>query len=75
MIRHHRLPWIEASAGTLPIKSGAAAGAYATWAYFFPSFPDITAGLTEIRRIVAEGGPVMIADNLGNDELLPGATG
>jgi len=69
MIRRRRLPWIQGTAGALPIRSGAAAGAYATWAYFFPSFHDVTPGRAEIRRIVTEGGPVVIADNLGGDEF------
>jgi len=68
MIDHGRpLPWVQATAQALPFRTDAFDGAYATWAYFFPSFFDISAGLEEVRRVVRPSGPIIIVDNAGDD--------
>jgi len=68
MIDHARpLPWVRATAQALPFRTDAIDGAYATWAYFFPSFSDISAGLEEARRVVRPSGPIIIVDNAGDD--------
>lgn len=70
MVRSLRLlPWVLGLAQELPIRSGAADGLYATWAYFFPKAHDITPGLAEADRVVKPGGPIVIVDNLGDDEF------
>ncbi len=70
MIRPDRpLPWTLGLAQELPIRTGAADGLYATWAYFFPKAHDVTPGLEEADRVVKPGGPIVIVDNLGGDEL------
>lgn len=68
MIDHGRsLPWVRATAQALPFHTDAFDGAYATWAYFFPSFFNISAGLEEVRRVVRPSGPIIIVDNAGDD--------
>ena len=70
MVRSIRLlPWVLGLAQELPIRTGAADGLYATWAYFFPKHHDVTAGLAEADRVVKPGGPIVIVDNLGGDEF------
>jgi SAM-dependent methyltransferase len=67
--RERRLPWVQGVAQELPFRAGAFAGAYATWAYFFPAIGHGDAGLTELRRIVRPGGPIVMVDNAGDDEF------
>ena len=56
MIDHRRsLLWLQGDAACLPFRANTFKGAYATWAYFFPSRLDISAGLTEVQRVVAPG--------------------
>lgn len=70
MVRSLRLlPWVLGLAQELPIRTGAADGLYATWAYFFPKAHDVTRGLAEADRVVKPGGPIVIVDNLGGDEF------
>ena len=70
MVRSIRLlPWVLGLAQELPIRTSAADGLYATWAYFFPKHHDVTAGLAEADRVVKPGGPIVIVDNLGGDEF------
>lgn len=64
-----RLTYVRASAEALPFGDDAFAGAYATWAYFFPGFLDVSRGLTEVERVVMRGGPIVIVDNYGGDEF------
>lgn len=71
MIRRDRkLPWIRAGAPDFPIADRSMAGAYATWAYFFAGLPGVDAGLDALYRAVQPGGPIVIADNAGEDEFL-----
>ena len=63
------LTYVRASAEALPFADNSFAGAYATWAYFFPDHLDISPGLTEVERVVQAGGPIIIVDNYGGDEF------
>jgi SAM-dependent methyltransferase len=70
MIRKDRaLQWVRAEAEHLPFSDGAFDGAYATWAYFFSRGWDPRPGLAELHRVVMEGGPLLVAENLGDDEF------
>ena len=64
-----KLKYVRATAEALPFADNSFAGAYATWAYFFPGFLDISRGLTEVERVVMPGGPIVIVDNYGDDEF------
>jgi SAM-dependent methyltransferase len=59
--------WVRGEAEHLPFRDGTFAGAYATWAYFFSRGWDPRAGIAELDRVVAPGGPLAIVDNLGGD--------
>lgn len=61
------LPWVRGDAEHLPFADGAFDAAYATWAYFFSAFGDVSAGVGEAKRV--SNGPVAIVDNLGGDEF------
>lgn len=63
------LEWVQADAEALPFRDGAVDSAYATWAYFFSRGFDPTPGIREIHRTVREGGPLVIAENLGGDDF------
>ncbi len=68
MIDHRRsLLWLQGDAECLPFRANTFKGAYATWAYFFPSLLDISTGLTEVQRVVALGGPIALVQNIGGD--------
>ena len=70
MVRAERpLRWCRGKAQALPFTDAAFEGAYATWAYFFLGHHDISAGLSEIRRVTKAGGPIVIVDNAGDDEF------
>jgi SAM-dependent methyltransferase len=62
------LPWVGASAAALPFATGAFDAAYATWAYFFGD-DECLPGLAELHRVVRAGGPIVIAQNAGDDEF------
>jgi SAM-dependent methyltransferase len=71
MIRRDRhLPWVQGAAPDLPFADRSMAGAYATWAFFFAGLPGVDAGLAALHRAVQASGPIVIADNAGNDEFL-----
>jgi ubiquinone/menaquinone biosynthesis C-methylase UbiE len=61
------LPWVQGVAQALPFRTGAFAAAYATWAYFFPGVGHGDEGLCEAHHVVAPGGPIIVADNAGDD--------
>lgn len=63
------LPWVQADAEALPFPGRSLDAAYATWAYFFSRGFDPSPGLAELHRTVRRGGPIVIADNAGNDEF------
>ena len=63
------LPWIQGEAEHLPFRDLTFAAAYATWAYFFTRNWDPIPGLRELHRVVRTGGPILIVDNLGDDEF------
>jgi len=69
--RSKDLVWVRGAAQELPFHDDAFAGAYATWAYFLPltSDEDIVLGVRELERVVTDGGPVVIVDNAGGDEM------
>lgn len=70
MIRKERpLPWCRGRAEALPFADESFAAAYATWAYFFPEYHDISTGSAEIRRVTRAGGQIVIVDNAGGDEF------
>ncbi len=72
MINHDRnLVWINASATNIPLHSNSIDAAYATWAFFFPSFHQdkVDIGLKELQRVVKKGGKILIVDNAGDDEF------
>ena len=71
--------FVAGEAEHLPFADDAFDGAYSTWAYFFtgPGW-DPSPGVRELRRVVRNGGSMVIVDNLGDDEFssylnLPGA--
>lgn len=59
--------WVRGVAQRLPLRDDSFAACYSTWAYFFPSYHDISAGLSEARRVVATGGTITVVDNAGDD--------
>jgi ubiquinone/menaquinone biosynthesis C-methylase UbiE len=68
--RQVSLPWTQGVAQELPFKANSFSGAYATWAYFFPTYNEYgTYGLKEIHRVVMPDHPLVIVDNAGGDEF------
>jgi SAM-dependent methyltransferase len=63
------LMWVRGDAEGLPFRPGSFGGAYATWAYFFPSLHDIGPALGEAERVLRPGGMLAIVNNLGDDEF------
>lgn len=63
------LAWVQGLAQELPFAAGSLDGLYATWAYFFPKHHDVRPGLDEADRVVKPGGPIIVVDNLGDDEF------
>ena len=59
--------WVQGEAEALPFRSTVFAGAYATWAYFFPSSFDIEPGVREAERVILPGCTLAIVNNLGDD--------
>ena len=66
---HKPLAWVGGEAEHLPFRDDAFKGAFSTWAYFFSRYIDVRPGLEELRRVVRAGGPVVVVENLGDDEL------
>ena len=64
-----RLAWIGGEAERLPFRDAAFKGAFSTWAYFFSRYIDVRPGIQELRRVVEAGGPLVVVENLGDDEL------
>lgn len=67
--QHRKIPWVRGDAEALPFADNRFAGAYATWAYFFPGSFNIQKGVEEAERVVRPGGILAIANNLGDDEF------
>jgi len=65
--RTDRLTWVRGEAEHLPFADRSVDAAYATWAHFFSRDWDPTPGIAELDRVVTEGGPIAIVDNLGDD--------
>ena len=53
----------------MPFADGSFDAGYATWAYFFSRDWDPDPGLRELHRVLRRGGPLLIVDNLGDDEF------
>jgi len=60
--------WAKGSAESIPFHDNYFDAVYATWAYFLPGI-DKSKGLGEVKRVVKEGGTIIIVDNAGNDEI------
>jgi SAM-dependent methyltransferase len=67
--RARALRWVRADAAALPFRPAVFAAAFATWAYFFPSVHAIEGAVEEAERVIAPGGVLAIANNLGGDEF------
>ena len=64
------LEWVRGDAEHLPFEAASIDAAYSTWAYFFTGDGwDPSPGLDELHRVVKPGGPLLIVDNLGDDEF------
>jgi len=61
------LTWIRGAAPDVALQTNSVVAAYSTWAYFFPEFLDISAGLNDLNRVVKPGGPIVLVDNAGDD--------
>lgn len=73
--RRQTLTFIAAVAQALPFASASVDAAVSSWAYFFTTDGwDPQPGLDELRRVVRPGGPMLIVDNLGDDEFTAMAT-
>ncbi len=67
--RKSSLPWVRGDAEALPFRSACFDGAFATWAYFFPSNHSIDAAVREAERVVTPDGVIAVVNNLGGDEF------
>ena len=63
------LPWVRGLAQDLPFPGNTFHAAYATWAFFLTGVPGTDRGLEELRRVVKNGGKLIIIDNAGDDEF------
>ena len=61
--------WVAGEAEGLPFRSRSFAGAFATWAWFFPSIHSIEPAVREAERVLQPGGVLAIVNNLGGDEF------
>ncbi|WP_100371860.1 class I SAM-dependent methyltransferase [Bacillus sp. FJAT-45037] len=64
-----KIIWSKGVAQSIPFHSNTFDAAYATWAFFFDGVVDLEKGLTEIERVVKNGGQMIIVDNYGEDEF------
>jgi ubiquinone/menaquinone biosynthesis C-methylase UbiE len=55
---HRDVVYVDGAAGTLPLRSGSASGAWLSTVIH--QFPDLPAAARELRRVTAPGAPVMI---------------
>lgn len=56
--QHLDVRYVGAAAGTLPLRTGSAAGAWLSTVIH--QFPDLRAAVAELRRVLVPGAPVMI---------------
>jgi ubiquinone/menaquinone biosynthesis C-methylase UbiE len=56
--RHEDVRYVAGAAGTIPLRSGSASGAWLSTVIH--QFPDMSAAAGELRRVLAPGAPVMI---------------
>lgn len=61
--------WETATIQSLGLRTSTFNGAYGTWAYFLAAVSAREPGLQEVVRVLMAGGPIMIVDNAGGDEL------
>jgi SAM-dependent methyltransferase len=66
-----RLVWASGVAQDIPFHDDAFDAAYSTWAFFISGIAaDVTdSGLSEVQRVVRDGGPIVMVDNAGGDEF------
>jgi SAM-dependent methyltransferase len=70
MVRRERaLQWVAGEAEALPFHAASFDGAYATWAYFFPSRHSIESAVDEAERVLKPEGVLAVVNNLGGDEF------
>ena len=63
------LLWSRGVAQDIPFCDDVFQDAYATWAFFLSGVPNKGRGLSEMLRVVNDGGPLVIVDNAGRDEF------
>ncbi|MBK3495026.1 class I SAM-dependent methyltransferase [Viridibacillus sp. YIM B01967] len=63
------LIWSNGVAQSIPFHSNTFDAMYSNWAFFFDGITDIDDGLTEVERVVRNGGRIIIIDNYGEDEF------
>jgi SAM-dependent methyltransferase len=65
------LVWASGVAQDIPFHDDAFDASYSTWAFFLSGMsPEVLlTGLSEVQRVVREGGPIIVIDNAGDDEF------
>ncbi|RSK31868.1 class I SAM-dependent methyltransferase [Bhargavaea beijingensis] len=67
--RSKNLIWCNGVAQSIPFHANTFDAMYSTWAFFFDGIKDIDEGLSEVERVVKDGGRIVIVDNYGDDEF------
>ena len=63
------LIWSNGVAQSIPFHTNTFDAMYSTWAFFFDGIKDIDKGISEVERVVKDGGRIIIIDNYGDDEF------